>query len=824
MSETIIPASASADASVIGGKAAVLAALVSEGFDVPPFFNITANAFSENGLNAATLKKLDAQLRKIGPGPFAVRSSGREEDGAEHSHAGQFLSLLDIEADAVAEAALKVWQSGSTETLRAYRNSRGLGDGGERPAVLVQRMVRARAAGVGFSADPVSGRRDRMVVSAVAGLGDRLVGGEESGENYLIDRSSQQTLDRPGERVLTDRDVEQLATMMARVEDLRGTPQDIEWAFEGDRLFLLQARPITTPLRDAPVPDTTRTIFDNSNIVESYPGIVSPLTYSFAQYVYARVYPVSLALLGVDRRRIRDHRATFENLLGRIDGRVYYNLVNWYRLIALLPGFAMNRAHMETMMGVREPLPARIADELVPRNSGGWARFREYMRMGLAGLGLLREALRLRRSIRDFHRRLDRVLRVDASQIANIPLTALAAEYRRVEAELLDRWDAPLVNDFLCMVAFGTSRKLMEKWGGQEGLEVHNEVMIGQGDIISAEPARRITRMGRLAAGDEAVINALERGEAPSAGDELQRELDGYIARFGDRCTQELKLESITLDEDPQPLLAAVAAAARMARAEPSATTKTDPLARLFPNKPLRRLIARQVLAIAKARVRDRENLRFERTRVFGHARRIFLGMGRQFHALGVFDEPRDIFFLTVPEVLGAIEGYGMGSDLAALAKQRKAEMAASETRPDPPERLEVKGAAINFSPRPDGNVAGAGPSSDAGHGDNMRSGTGCSAGLVRASARVVQDPRRESLSPGEILVARFTDPGWIAVFTNASAIVVERGSLLSHSAIVARELGIPCVVGLERATEWISSGEIIEVDGKAGSVRKCDA
>ena len=178
--------------------------------------------------------------------------------------------------------------------------------------------------------------------------------------------------------------------------------------------------------------------------------------------------------------------------------------------------------------------------------------------------------------------------------------------------------------------------------------------------------------------------------------------------------------------------------------------------------------------------------------------------------------EPRDVFFLAVPEVLGAIEGFGTSADLEGLVAVRKAEMAAAAQRPDPPERISVTGAAICRAFDQPAKPIDAGS-------ERVRTATGCSAGTVRAAARVVRDPRGETLERGEILVARHTDPGWIALFANAAAIVVERGSLLSHSAIVARELGIPCVVGLKGAMDWIATGEHIEVDGAAGTVRKLD-
>jgi rifampicin phosphotransferase len=819
MGALVIAGTDAHDVSEVGGKAAALSALLRAGFDVPPFVAVTPEAFTVSGLRGEARDLLTRHQAALGPGPFAVRSSGRDEDGAAHSHAGQFLSLLEIPADRIEEAALKVWLSGNSEALRAYRASRGLDPAGGAPAVIIQPLVKARAAGVAFSADPVTGRRDRIIVSATAGLGDRLVSGEADGDDYVIDRATGASIEAPDGGVLSPLDIAALAALARNVEQTQGAPQDIEWAFEGDRLYLLQARPITTGLRAPPVADSAQIIFDNSNIVESYPGLVSPLTYSFAQYVYAQVYRTFVALLGVSPADIRRHGAVFENMLGRIDGRVYYNLVNWYRALALLPGFAINRAHMETMMGVGEPLPAAIADAIGARPASGWGLVREYGRVVKVVLGLTREALRLRKTSRDFHARLADALKMDAAAIDAMPLTALAGEYRRIEAELLERWDAPLINDFLCMLAFGSSRKLIERWAGKAGLELHNDVMIGQGDIISAEPAQRIARMGALAAGDPDLVAALAAGDRRKLERHpaLAQEVDGYVGKFGDRCTEELKLESITLAEDPRPLLAAIAAAARMPRAAPSARPgRADQIDRLFAGKPVRRLIMRRVLSLAKARVRDRENLRFERTRLFGRARRLFVAIGNQFHAHAVIGEPRDIFFLTVPEVLGAIEGFATTADLKGLIALRKAEMAAASLRPDLPERISVTGAAICRSFEQPANRPDTG-------GETVRTATGCCAGTVRAPARVVRDPRNETLERGEVLVARHTDPGWIALFANAAAIVVERGSLLSHSAIVARELGIPCVVGLKGAMDWIHTGDHIEVDGAAGTVRKLD-
>jgi len=211
--------------------------------------------------------------------------------------------------------------------------------------------------------------------------------------------------------------------------------------------------------------------------------------------------------------------------------------------------------------------------------------------------------------------------------------------------------------------------------------------------------------------------------------------------------------------------------------------------------------------------VRDRENLRFERTRVFGRARRILRAIAKQFYANGLIDDVEDIFFLTVQDILGAIEGFALALDLKSIITLRKAEFERDKMVPERGSRFIIDGAmaaGLNTT-----EISGPPPVSDAA----TQTGIGCSAGVITARIRVITDPKTQPLEKGDILVARHTDPGWIAVFSNASAIIVERGSLLSHSAIVARELGIPCVVALKGAMQWLKDGDIVTVDGGSGSV-----
>jgi pyruvate,water dikinase len=801
---------------VAGGKGAALAKLAAQ-FPVPAFFVIPADSFDEAGLKADAKPQLDAALNALGAGPFAVRSSGREEDGADSAHAGQFETELNVAAPDVAAAAHRVWKSGFSETLAQYRQAKGLSGAPQPPAVVVQVMVKARAAGVAFSADPVSGDHSVAIVSAILGLADKLVGGEVDGDSYRIGADGQtHEADIVGKApVLSEAQRAEVAAMARRSEAYFGLPQDIEWAFDERGLHMLQSRPITT-LDSRADPDGDPVIWDNSNIVESYPGVTSPLTFSFARYVYAHVYRAFSRLMGVSPKLVEEHRAVFENMLGLVDGRVYYNLLNWYRALALFPGFKANRKFMEGMMGVSEALPEELADAIAPPTDSRWERLFDNLNLSRVGAGLIWHEIRIDSTIDAFYRRLNTALARPDAEIDAMEATQLAAEYRQLEQQLLAKWDAPLVNDFLCMIAFGAAKGAMEKWAGDDGLAHLSDRLIGQGDIVSAEPARLIREMGAMVWDRPDLVKRLAAGDrgAVDASPELRAEFDAYIAKFGDRCTQELKLESRTLHEDPAQVLMAIAAAAAPKAPGNAAPEVARELDDLIPQSG-RRLLAGWLLKWAKDRVRDRENLRFERTRLFGRVRRIFLAMGARLTEAGVLKNPRDVFNLTVDELLGAVEGSGITGDLKALAALRHAEHQAQVTRPDPPERFTVRGAHIT-------GVAGlAAQAASPGEEGETRKGLACCKGVVTAKVRVIEDPRVEALLPGEILVARHTDPGWIAVFANAAGVIAERGSLLSHSAIVAREMGVPCVVSLKGATQWLKTGDIVRLDGGAGTVER---
>ena len=794
------------DHSRLGGKGAALARLGELGFEIPAWCAVPPEG-------TWTTEELRQILTTLGPGPFAVRSSGAQEDGAGHSFAGQFESHLEVQSSDVAGKIQEVRASANGAAIHAYCHERGL-PAPCAPTVLVQQMIAPRYAGVAFSADPVSGKRGIVIISAVAGTGEKLVSGEVDGENWGLGRSNE-ILQRPENPILSEVDAIAVSTLARRCETACGRPQDIEWATDASgKLWLLQSRPITT-LGLTPDPDDTLRVWDNSNIAESYGGVTTPLTFSFARRIYESAYREFCGLMSVPPDRIERSDDVFPQMLGLIRGRVYYNLVSWYRVLALLPGFQLNRGFMEQMMGVREPLPDEIVQKIVAENTG--SRFADTLALVRTCCGLIRQLTGLPQQIARFQLRLDTALAAPPFPIPQMSGEELVAHYRDLERQLLKKWDAPLVNDFFAMIFYGILRSLCVKWLGDPSGTLQNELLLDGGEIISAEPPRRIVKMAALAATHPGLPELLANPQISShkklaalrQASELATAFEDYLTDFGDRCLEELKLESPTVRDDPASLLLSIGALAGRPPTDSPPIPATFPA---LPGNPIKRIIFRYVLRQARERVRSRENLRFERTRLFGRVRSILRELGHRLHADGLLEAAHDVFYLEIDEILAAWNATGTTAALGHLAKQRHAEFTIYETTEAPPDRFQTRGPLHRYeqfeSTRPPDTT------------ESSLTGSGACPGRVIGRVRVVLDPRGARLEPGEILVARQTDPGWVVLFPTAAGLLVERGSLLSHSAIVSRELRLPCIVSLPGITTTLKTGDLVEMDGAAGTVR----
>ena len=887
-------------AALIGDKAATLGRLRAEGFPVPPFYVVTAAAFHDalaaheegDGVRerlrtlgtavdpeqardaAAALEAwigalvfpppLVAAVRRahaqhFAPGTLvAVRSSVAGEDAAAHSFAGVHESVLSVlQLEQLLAALRKVWASAFGERALTYRRLRNLPLGPAGVAVIVQQLVDARASGVVFTVDPVSGDRGRLVAHALYGLGPGLVSVGLPVDQFVVERRSlavsaeiapKPTRLRPDPegggtlRVdavpdalrdapsLGEETVRSLARTALALERRLGRPQDIEFCVDPDgRVVLLQARPVTASA--APDPEAPAAIWDNSNIIESYPGVTSPMTFSIVRRAYAIVYRSVAEVMGVPSRVLERHQTVFDTMLGLFRGRVYYNLGSWHRALRLLPGYRFNQPFMAAMMGVKEgvalddpaPAPGPLRRYAVELPALAWLLARSAWNV-----------LRVRAWVRGFERRFEARYRhwrdVDFD---GLPAPRLLELYDRLEADFLRGWKAPIVNDIHVMIFHGTLKGLCRAWCADGSGSLANALLAGNGDIESTKPTEMLLGLAGIARASPelreyllAVPPAVAARELPT--DRRFADFAGQIARFlqlyGFRGPGELKLEEPSLRERPEFVYQVirnylgVADPATLDRERIERDLRTEAerraaaaVAGLRAAAP-RRLLFRWVLGRARLGIRYRENLRFARARTYGLARELLRALGQELGRHGIVDRSEDVFYLTLDEVRDYVRGTAVTTRLAELAALRREEFAAyrREAEHAPPARFETRGFPYRGIPR-------ATPPAPAG--DTLR-GTGACPGQAIGPVKVAAGRAGDFHLSGEILVAEWTDPGWIPLYPSISGLLVERGSLLSHSAIVAREMAVPTIVGIRGLLHSVRPGQWVSMDGAAGTVR----
>lgn len=879
-------ASVSAD-SRVGGKAAGLRELKTLGINVPRWAAVTSAMFKQICLSDNRMMQLLAggnieprekagaireHLKNIALGddcqknlaevwdkisaggrkPVAVRSSAADEDSKELSFAGQMDSFLNVRNfEAFLDAVRSCWASLFGERAVLYRLQHKLDPWVAQIAVVVQQMIESEISGVVFSANPLTGNRQEMMVSSTWGLGEGLVSGALDADTFILNSAGRVVKTAIAEKKqkiicrqsggtvaaevqsgrqkalsLTRRQLKELHRMALKVQKFKGLPVDIEFGIEYNRIYLLQARPITNLKEYAEFK-----VWDNSNIVESYSGVTTPLTFSFIRKAYFAVYWQFCRTIGVDKKTILNNKQVLENMLGLIHGRVYYNLLNWYRLVSLMPGFQYNKRFMEQMMGL-----GVVKDfELGQEKSGILERyFIQFPRLIRVGGKMIMAHLQLSQSIVEFHQNFRKIYS-HYSQIDYACLTPLEMWeiYRLLEKEVLWKWSAPITNDFEAMIFYGLLKNLTIKWGLDPAGVLQNDLLCGEGGIKSTQVTTQLFYIAReieknvrlksafLAASPE---EALLRLRNDSAFAQVNARFEQYLKDYGVRSINEMKLESIPLKDNPVFCIAAIQNYLRNTVSDPAKQAERERTIRQKAEAVLReRLKKRRVLFIipalsiynwalnnARRAIKNRENQRFCRSEAYSLIRAMMRAIGKQWRDQGIIEQTDDIFYLTMDEIWSFVEGNPVCTDLKKQTALRKEEFARYQdvTLPD---HIEAYGEVdIDTLGREETEITPEG----------IMKGLGCCAGTVEQEVRVVLNPDSNLRLNGEIMVAKQTDPGWVVLFPAISGLIVEKGSMLSHSAIVAREMGIPAVVGVKDATKILSSGDRVLLNGAEGTVR----
>lgn len=868
------------DREQVGAKALRLAQLRRAGLPVPPGFCVTRAAVEqlssvggEGGPRATpagdwpaeVVAALQAGCRALGWDPagsglsLAVRSSATAEDLPSASFAGQYSTELNVlvasELTPLLEAVLRCVASAGNDHAQAYAEHHGVDLHGVGMAVLVQEQVPAQAAGVLFTLNPLTGREEEMLVEAAWGLGEPLVAGEVTPHRFVVDPYRRRVLRRepveqhmmrvvaqgggtsdvpvPPERaastVLTDDQLLELAELGYRVQALYGYPQDVEWALVDGRFFLLQTRPLTAFQFDPQMGQWT-----SANHREVLPGFASPLSLSLSLEIE---YGRALAQMFRD---LKMGEAPPDTVWGRpFFGRAYWNVGVVKQFASRIPGFKERTFDATVGIeptyegdGLTTPWTPRTIARALPvlfalerRYETCWqeaadfaARFLRDEEPEIARVdpGALSDV-----ELEDWVRRIvDLHLRTNHVAITVSLLAAQAQDEFAPVLERLNRGCAPEEAIHFSDLIAGLGEEDARPGGAGPDRRV--------GLVWTAQPTLELWTLAREAAADPRLATAVTEGPAEGIPVRLQatsvgRAFWGKVAafiqkyRYLGRVDEDLAeprwdedptfvlstlqgyVRAVCEGADPEPLMAEQRERAERARKR-AMTLLSRGWRRLWP-------FARRSFANQLERVRRyvwwREEMRVVASMAFYHCRRFFLELGKRWAERGWLREAGEIFLVRWHEIDAALRG----------------EIGPQEIRAAIDRYLRLRAAYRNFEPP---NVIGRGARMSASEprGRICLRGTPCSTGRATGPARVVRGlEEARALQEGEILVAPYTNPGWVPLFNLAAGLVIEAGGLLSHGAVVAREYGIPAVIGAEGATRLLRTGQRVVVDGAAGTV-----
>lgn len=760
-------------------KARHLEILKEQGFPVPKFILVSENE--------------EADLSFSERDCFAVRSNFSTEDGGEHSFAGQFLTRLNVKREKVQEAVQEVFASYAGSLEYKEKANRGkteyyLKEQGKAETVLIQEMLFPEKSGVLFTKNP-KGILSEMVVVLGQGLGDKVVEDQENVLTYHYFPGECLYQEGQGTGLaLKEEELKTLLTLGERIEQLFQKPMDIEFAIEKGKLYILQAREITTLDMHLPV-----RILDNSNISESFPGICLPLSESFAGEMYSGIFTsLGRRFLG---KKVSSYEELFQRMVGGFSGRMYYEISSWYDILRLLPFSRKIIPVWQGMLGV-----SNEEISFSRKKPGFFLKCRIALLFCYYFFVSQRKMQELDRFFQERYASYSK--RVDEEEDAK----ALYRIFLEMKEDLLREWDITLIND---MVSF---------------ISTH---LYGKKTAFSLEtmkPVRALSALKRVA----------EKYGLDS--EEYRREKQSYISAYGDRIEGELKLETRTYRTDEELLDRWILDSLETDSVEKDCE-ETSCSERPSEQKQRKSFLYR----LAESSCNNREISRLHRTRCFGLMRRIVDKIGEKTIGFDVYylslNELKELLFsgkdfslkiarekelrkayerlpvLSRVKLLGKVDRDPLAGEIRVLSYESFKEKGNIEGQIGTPGKDEEHRKAgkirqMEKAGKEDGDSA-----------PRVFFGRGVSKGIFRGEVLKIKSLQglRATEAKGKILLSYSTDPGWFPYLNMASGLITERGSLLSHSAILARELEKPAVVNIPHIMEELQSGDIVEIDGDLG-------
>jgi pyruvate,water dikinase len=790
-----------AQISDVGGKAASLGELSRiDGIHVPAGFCVTTAAFRAADAGQIPDHIASAIVEAIetlgGDEPYAVRSSALAEDSPSASFAGQHDSYLNIRGvDSILEHVQKCWESLFTDRAIVYRAQSNLGEHELAMAVIVQRMVDATAAGVLFTADPLSGNRTIVAIDAVPGLADTLVSGAENPDSYrvrgaqIIERATQTS-----QPVLGNDQILELAKLGRNIEQHFGSPQDIEWCLSHEGFTIVQARPITTLF---PIPEARPGVEGNRVYVSVGHGqMMTDAIKLLGLSVWLHTTPAPMTTAGgrlfidvTERLAAPASRAALLEVMGKGDPLIK----------DALEGVLANGDFVTPTL--EEPQSAIPGGGAATSIENDPAIVSELIEQRRQSLGMLRGDIRSKRGVE----LVDFILE-DFGELRRMLFDPTSSQ--AVMAGIEATW---WLNDKL------------EEWLGEQ--QAADSLTLSAPNNVTSEMGLALLDVADAIRPHPEVVAFLESAERGDVfadlvqvpgGRDAVGAIQAYLNNYGMRCVGEIDITRTRWSEQPAALFPAILANVRTFEpgeaqrrfvqgqqlAQENERAILDRL-RALPGGEQKATDTKRMIDRVRTFIGFREYPKYHMVSRYFEYKQALLDEAERLVEADILNEIEDMYFLSLPELHDVVRKQSVDHDL--IAERRNSYNTWHSLRA--PRVITSEGEAFtgSYKPgdRPEGSLVGM----------------PVSTGTVEGRARVVLDMADASLEPGDILVTEGTDPSWSPIFPLATALVTEVGGLMTHGAVIAREYGLPAVVGVENATQLITDGQHIRVHGTEGYV-----
>lgn len=776
-------------------------------------------------------EELNKQFSKIFSNEtlLAVRSSAIDEDTNNTSFAGQHHTSLFVNQDNLLRQILKVIASVWSTNALIYRHKNKIDFNNIKISVIIQKMINAQKSGICFSMNPSGNLADSIVVSTY-GLGEGIVNDKVTTDSYFINRNTAKINVKYAKKTnalvyqnnciklikvekklqnlpcLSNNEILKIQKFSLIAENLLNKPADIEFCFNNlGELFLVQMRAITT------ISLSKIKMLDNTNIVESYPDITLPLSFSFAKQAYEKVFIGSANAFLMSKKTQEKNAKIFKHLIAHPYGRIYYRLDNWYKMIGLITSSNKFVKHWENAVGLQIETSNLV-------KIGFRSKFKSYV-------AVIKLLLGFNRLSKKFFKSFDTNIVPLKKCITNYENASdLWLQYEKASTNLFKPWYLTIINDFLAFKSFAWLQNLIKQYNISQNIEFANNLLCGLGNTKS-ESALLKTLDLKEKIKNNIELSKLFENKPTEILKELKQdkhikfynEIQIYLELYGDRTLAELKLETTTLRKTPIKFISLLQKLTSSSLTVIQYKTNQDKIqneAIAIVNKKFSKLnykkhLLKYVIKLAYKGLQNRENMRFARTRAYGAVKEIFLEIGYLMQQKKCIENATDVFYLNI----NILKDFCLNSNYF----NRDEEINILKEKYKEYETLNLPSQIIyqnNDLPLFQNFIKSKN------NDDKQLIGTVVSSGIIEAEAVVVLRPNWNLNIKNKILVTKMTDPGWVFLMVQAVGLISEKGSLLSHTAIVGRELNIPVIVGVENATSQIKTGDWLRIDGQKGTIK----